>query len=205
MKPRVACIALLAVATACSSAMQVQRAPGLGKTQYHHVVVAIGIDDLLLRRSAEEAFAVERASAADIIPSVAVLEANRGYEPEEMQRVFTQSGADAVAIVSVVRDGRDSVKYATVYPQRVCLLAAGGRCRQWGVGLPATEDTRPFMRFTVELYEMTTGRMMWTADIRTNGRNRDNSEAILRRLAHDVVAAWQKDGVLSRPSSVTSR
>jgi hypothetical protein len=204
---RAARLSLLLFALGCSSAMKVQKAPGLGVKPYRHVVVAVGIDHLDTRKLAEDAFASERASDADVIPSVSILEAGRGYEPDEMQRALTRGGADAVAIVSVVRMGRDSVKYGpTTQPALVCLLWAGRTCRQYGVARStAADDVRPWMRFNVELYEMASGRMLWSAEVRTTGRNTDTPEVILRRLAHDVVQGWQKDGVLAKPGSLARR
>jgi hypothetical protein len=187
--------------------MEVQRASGLGTKQYKHLVVAIGINDLPTRTLAEEAFALERATEADVLTSVSLLEANRGYEPDEMQRIFVRNGADAVAIVSVDRVGRDSVRFSNnQQPGYICLLWAGRTCRQWGISSSArAEETRPWMHFNIELYEMGTGRMMWTAAVRTNGKRTETPEDILRRLAHDVIQSWQKDGVLTKPGALARR
>jgi hypothetical protein len=190
---------------ACSSAMRVERASGLGKTPYKRIIVAAGIDHLEMRTIAEDAFAMERAAEADIVPSVQILQAGRGYEPDEMSRTISGSGADAVAIVNVSGAGRDSVRFPSFTAGNVCTMWVGRVCRQRVASAAVVSDTRPWLAFDIELYEMGTGRMMWKAEVRTGGRNREGAEAILRRLAHDVVAAWEKDGVVVRPVPPSAR
>lgn len=191
--------------TACSSAMQVERASGLGQRPYRRVMVAAGIDHLQTRTIAEDAFAMERAAEADIIPSVQILQAGRGYEPDEMSRAVSGSGADAVAIISVADAGRDSVRFANLAPTTVCTMYVGRICRQRVTTAPVVQETRPWLKFDIEVYEIATSRMMWKAQVRTGGRSREGPEALLRRLAHDVVAAWAKDGLVARTAAVTPR
>lgn len=189
----------------CSSAMQVERASGLGKSPYKRVMVAAGIDHLETRTIAEDAFAMERAAEADIIPSVQILQAGRGYEPDEMSRAVLGSGADAVAIISVADAGRDSVRYSSLAPNTVCTMYVGRVCRQRATTAPVVQETRPWLKFDIEVYEMATSRMMWKAQVRTGGRSREGAAALLRRLAHDVVATWEKDGLVAPAAAVRPR
>jgi hypothetical protein len=202
------CLAL----SACSSAMKVERAKGLGATKYKHLIVAVGINDVEMRKYAEEAFAEERAGPADVVPSSSVLELTRGYEDDEVERAFRAANADAVAIITPNGAGREKVVYATNMGTngrgtrgRVCAFGTKLGCIYWATVYDKWEDPRPWVNFRVELYEMKTGRMMWAADVRTTGRPNESTRAILRRLATDVVASWQKDGVLSRPTTTASR
>jgi hypothetical protein len=190
----------------CSSAMRVERARDLGATKYKHLVVAIGVDDIPLRKLAEESFAGERATQADIVPSTSLLESNRGYEPDEIERAFRAINADAVAIITPNGAGRENVVYATnIHPGRVCGFGTKLGCIYGASVRVKSEGARPWVNFNVELYEMSTGRLMWTADVRTSGRPNETSISILHRLARDVVHAWEKDGVLARSETIARR
>ena len=181
----------------CSSAMRIQRAPGLGKIPYHRIVVAVGIDELPLRQLTEDAFAVERATEADIIPSVQLMKAGRGYEPDELSREFTRAGADAVAIIAVNGFGMTNIEMQPLGIQSSCVSRSGFICRRPPPMLATKGEPHPWASFRVDVYAMATAQLMWTAEVRTNGIKDERMPQILRRLAHDVVQAWQKDGVVS--------
>ena len=196
---RGALAALLLVGVACSSALKVQRAPGLSKKPYHRVVVAAGIDELPLRKITEEAFATERLAQADVVPSVTLLTAGRGYEPDELNRELARAGADAVAIVALTEAGNTAIEMQPLGVQGSCVNRTGPQCRR---PLPMTTnkgEPKPFATFRVDVYDMATAQLMWTAQVRTPGRTGETAPVLLRRLAHDVVQAWQQDGVLTRP------
>lgn len=184
----------------CSSAMRIQRAPGLGKNPYRRVVVAVGIDDLPLRQLTEDAFAVERATEADIVPSVQLMKAGRGYEPDELSRELTRAGADAVAIIAVSGAGMTNIELQPLGIQGSCVSRAGPVCRKPLPMLATKGEPRPWASFRVDVYAMATAQLVWTAEVRTNGLKDEQMPQILRRLAHDVVQAWQKDGVVSKPT-----
>lgn len=186
------------LATACSSAIKVQRAPGLGKRAYHRVVVAVGIDELALRRFTEDAFAGERAGEADIIPSTELMREGRGYEPDELTRELNRAGADAVAIIAVNGAGITNIELQPLGIQSSCVLRTGVACRKPAPMVATKGEPRPWASFRVDLYDMATATLMWSAEVRTTGTKDERMPEILRRLAHDVVQVWQKDGVVSR-------
>ena len=194
-------VAATLFASGCSSAMRVQRAPGLGKNPYHRVVVAVGIDELPLRQLTEDAFAVERVNEADIIPSVQLMIVGRGYEPDELSRELTRAGADAVAIIAVSGFGMTNIEMQPLGIQSTCVARAGPTCRQPRPVLATKGEPHPWASFRVDVYAMATAQLMWTAEVRTNGIKDEQMPQILRRLAHDVVQAWQKDGVVSKPAA----
>lgn len=185
---------------ACSSAMRIQRAPGLGKNPFHRVVVAVGIDELPLRQLAEDSFAVERVTEADIIPSVQLMKAGRGYEPDELSRELTRAGADAVAIIAVSGAGMTNIELQPLGIQSSCVSRSGSICRRPAPMLASKGEPHSWASFRVDVYAMATAQLMWTAEVRTNGIKDEQMPQILRRLAHDVVQAWQKDGVVSKPA-----
>jgi hypothetical protein len=136
---------------------------------------------------------------------VQILQAGRGYEPDEMSRALSGSGADAVAIINVAAAGRDSVRFANFGPGSVCTMYVGRICRQRVQTIASVQETRPWLAFDIEVYDMATSRMMWKAQVRTGGRSREQAPALLRRLATDVVAAWKKDGLIARTAAAPPR
>ena len=199
------CALLVAVAlTGCAwTGTESQIMPTHTGDPFSRVVVLVDVEDPVLQRDAEKRFVREFDSkGVEAIAYSRLMRPMIEYATDEQMRILEADGADAILFVSRTSSGARS----SYVPQR---STTKGKVNPYTGKITAKTTTsggytmtKPWANFTVELFNLGSGGVVWIGYSETRGNAYSRSKTLLRSLADKATGQLVKDGIVrsSKPA-----
>lgn len=168
-------------------------APDVAGHPYNHVPVVFPVTDLANRQFVEDAFAV---SNARYTPSYTVLFPGRQYTNAELGQAFATRGIDGVLLISLDQAGVTHATGSTSTSAWCYSYSSTGACTQASALTNSYDLSKPWARFTTQLYDVTTGKVMWIATSSTGGNAYANQHDVLTSMTKSTVERLNRDGIV---------
>jgi len=186
------------IAACATTSMNSLPSPELRGRSFHNILVVAAFADLGIRRETEDRFAaIDSGGDFRFVPSYQVFFPGRQYTPEETGGLLRQHKIDATLVIFPGQAGATSGYVPPTYTSGCTVWSPTGGCSQ-----VTTSQTggysyqKPWAQFTAQLYDPTTGQVVWMASATTGGNAFASAVTLVHSMADKTIDRLIQDGVI---------
>lgn len=165
-------LCVLVEAACANTSMRPLPAPELQGRQFRSVLVVGSFSDLGMRREMEDRFASHQEMQTRFVQSYALFVPGRQYSAEGTRALLSQNHIDATLVIFAGSTGAVTGYVPPTYTSGCAKWSSETGCAQ----VTSTQGrgyaySKPWMHFTVQLYDAYTGGTIWTATATVGGKS----------------------------------
>lgn len=160
-------------------------APEISGRSFRTILVIGNFSDLGVRQQTEQRLAAaSQEGHTKFIASTSVLFPGRQYSRDEMAAILRTNGIEATLVISPGQAGASNTYVPPTYTSGCTVWTSSGGCQQVTTTTSGGYNySKPWAQFTAQLYDVTSGQVVWYASATTGG----NAYASATTLVHSMV------------------
>jgi hypothetical protein len=193
-----AAIAAALCAACARTSMTSMPAPEVSGRSFGTILVIGSFADLGVRQQAETRFAAaSRDGHTKFVASTSVLFPGRTYSQAEMASILHANSIDATLVVSPGQTGASSNYVPPTYTSNCTEWTSSGGCQQvTTTSRGGYNYAKPWAQFTAQLYDASTGQVVWYATATTGGNAYASATTLVHSMADKTLERLVSDRVV---------